>query len=160
MPSLRLLVLGDVTGKTGMGAVKRLMPRLVKDREVDFVIATGEVRSVREFLEAAFSRLDLDWKRHVRIDPRYFRPSEVDLLLGDPTKARTQLGWKPKVSFQGLVKMMVEQVKAETAIVEGEGVAVDAETGEMKPFQTLMQRRQTTHFFESLSTKGLGSLTA
>ncbi len=74
----------------------------------DYVIATGETHSVREFLEEAFGRLDLNWEEYVEIDPRYFRPAEVDLLLGDPTKARTILGWEPKVSFKELVKIMVD----------------------------------------------------
>ncbi|HWS90394.1 MAG TPA: GDP-mannose 4,6-dehydratase [Pyrinomonadaceae bacterium] len=74
----------------------------------DYVVATGETHSVREFLEEAFGYLGLDWERYVEIDPRYFRPAEVDLLLGDPTKARTILGWEPKVSFKELVKIMVE----------------------------------------------------
>jgi GDPmannose 4,6-dehydratase len=74
----------------------------------DYVIATGETHSVREFLEEAFGRLDLNWEEYVEIDPRYFRPAEVDLLLGDPTKARTILGWEPKVSFKELVRIMVD----------------------------------------------------
>ncbi len=74
----------------------------------DYVIATGETRSVRQFLDAAFGLLDLDWKEYVDIDPRYYRPAEVELLLGDATKARTKLGWKPKVGFNELVKIMVE----------------------------------------------------
>jgi GDPmannose 4,6-dehydratase len=74
----------------------------------DYVIATGETHSVREFLEEAFGLLDLDWREHVEIDPRYFRPAEVDLLLGDATKARTILGWEPKVGFKELVGVMVE----------------------------------------------------
>jgi GDPmannose 4,6-dehydratase len=74
----------------------------------DYVIATGETHSVREFLEEAFGYLGLDWEKYVEIDPRYFRPAEVDLLLGDPTKARTVLGWEPKVSFKELVKIMVD----------------------------------------------------
>jgi GDPmannose 4,6-dehydratase len=74
----------------------------------DYVIATGETHSVREFLEEAFGLLDLDWREHVEIDPRYFRPAEVDLLLGDPTKARTILGWEPRVSFRELVRIMVD----------------------------------------------------
>jgi GDPmannose 4,6-dehydratase len=78
------------------------------DEPNDYVIATGETHSVREFLEKTFSHLDLDWKEHVEIDPRYFRPSEVDLLLGDATKAREQLGWEPKVSFDELVKLMTD----------------------------------------------------
>jgi GDPmannose 4,6-dehydratase len=74
----------------------------------DYVIATGETHSVREFLEETFGHLGLDWEQYVEIDPRYFRPAEVDLLLGDPTKAKTILGWEPKVSFKELVRIMVE----------------------------------------------------
>jgi GDPmannose 4,6-dehydratase len=74
----------------------------------DYVIATGETHSVREFLEEAFGHLGLDWEQYVEIDPRYFRPAEVDLLLGDPTKARTVLGWEPKVGFKELVRVMVD----------------------------------------------------
>ena len=74
----------------------------------DFVIATGETHSIREFLDEAFGYLDLDWNKYVEIDPRYFRPTEVDLLLGDATKAREVLGWKPKVGFQELVKLMTD----------------------------------------------------
>ncbi|MET0650778.1 MAG: GDP-mannose 4,6-dehydratase [Pyrinomonadaceae bacterium] len=78
------------------------------DEPDDYVIATGETHSVREFLEEAFGYLGLDWEKYVEIDPRYFRPAEVDLLLGDPTKARTILGWEPKVGFKELVKIMVD----------------------------------------------------
>jgi GDPmannose 4,6-dehydratase len=74
----------------------------------DFVIGTGETHSVREFLEIAFARAGLDWREHVKIDQRYFRPAEVDLLLSDPTKAREKLGWVPKVSFPELVARMVD----------------------------------------------------
>jgi GDPmannose 4,6-dehydratase len=74
----------------------------------DYVIATGETHSVREFLDKSFGYLDLDWKAHVEIDPRYFRPAEVDLLMGDARKARQQLGWEPKVSFDDLVRLMVD----------------------------------------------------
>jgi GDPmannose 4,6-dehydratase len=74
----------------------------------DYVIATGEAHSVREFLDEAFGYLDLDWAKYVEIDPRYYRPAEVDLLLGDPTKARTILGWKPKVDFKSLVRLMID----------------------------------------------------
>jgi len=74
----------------------------------DYVVATGETHSVREFLEKTFSYLDLDWEKYVEIDPRYFRPAEVDLLLGDPGKARRQLGWEPKVTFDNLVKLMTD----------------------------------------------------
>jgi len=74
----------------------------------DYVIATGETHSVQEFVERAFAHLDLDWKEHVEIDERYFRPAEVDLLLGDSTKARRELGWEPRVTFEELVKIMVD----------------------------------------------------
>jgi GDPmannose 4,6-dehydratase len=73
----------------------------------DFVVATGEAFSVREFLEAAFSFANLDWEKYVEVDPKYFRPTEVDYLMGDSTKAQTTLGWKPKTSFRQLVQMMV-----------------------------------------------------
>ena len=74
----------------------------------DFVVATGESHSVREFLQETARLLDLDWERHVEIDPRYFRPAEVDALEGDSTKARKALGWNPSVTFNELAKMMVE----------------------------------------------------
>ncbi len=74
----------------------------------DYVVATGETHSVREFLEEAFRLLDLDWKEYVKIDPRYFRPAEVDLLIGDAGKAKRVLGWQPKTSFKELVRIMVE----------------------------------------------------
>jgi GDPmannose 4,6-dehydratase len=74
----------------------------------DYVIATGETHSVREFLEEAFGIVGLDWKKHVEIDQKYFRPAEVDLLIGDSSKAKKILGWEPKVKFKDLVKMMVE----------------------------------------------------
>lgn len=74
----------------------------------DYVIATGVTHSVRDFLDAAFGYLDLDWQDFVEIDPRYYRPAEVDLLQGDASKARKQLGWQPKVSFHEMVKLMVD----------------------------------------------------
>lgn len=74
----------------------------------DYVIATGETHSVREFLEVAFEIVGLDWQKYVEIDQKYFRPAEVDLLIGDSSKAKKKLGWEPKVKFKDLVKMMVE----------------------------------------------------
>ena len=74
----------------------------------DYVIATGETHSIREFLDEAFGYLDLDWKKFVEIDPRYYRPAEVDLLLGDASKARRVLGWEPKIGFKELVRLMVD----------------------------------------------------
>lgn len=81
---------------------------LQQDEPDDYVIATGETHSVREFLDEAFGYLDLDWKRFVEIDPRYYRPAEVDLLIGDASKARRKLGWEPKITFKELVRMMVD----------------------------------------------------
>ena len=72
------------------------------------MIATGETHSVREFLEAAFSHADLDWRQYVEIDPHYFRPTEVDYFWGDASKARRLLGWQPRVSFRELVRLMVD----------------------------------------------------
>jgi GDPmannose 4,6-dehydratase len=81
---------------------------LQHDTPDDYVVATGETHSVREFLEEAFACVGLDWERHVEIHPRYFRPSEVDLLVGDASKARNVLGWRPKTGFRDLVRLMVD----------------------------------------------------
>ncbi len=106
------LYLGNLNAKRDWGFagdfVEAMWLMLQQDEPDDYVVATGEVHSVQEFVEAVFGYLDLDWEKHVEIDPRYFRPSEVDFLLGDASKARTVLGWKPKVTFKGLVQMMVE----------------------------------------------------
>ncbi len=74
----------------------------------DYVVATGEAHAVRDFLEAAFGTLDLDWREHVFVDPRYIRPAEVDHLQGDASRAREKLGWRAKVGFGELVRMMVD----------------------------------------------------
>ena len=74
----------------------------------DYVVATGETHSVREFVEEAFSYVDLDWQKYVVQDPKFYRPAEVDLLVGDPTKAFDKLGWEPSVDFRGLVRLMVD----------------------------------------------------
>jgi GDPmannose 4,6-dehydratase len=85
------------------------MWRMLQHHEPDdYVIATGEPHSVREFLDEAAACLDLDWEEFVEIDPRYFRPAEVDLLYGDASKARARLGWRPTVAFPELVRIMVE----------------------------------------------------
>ena len=98
----------------------------------DYVIATGETHSVRDFLDKTFAYLDLDWKQYVEVDPRYFRPAEVDLLLGDAGKARTKLGWAPKVDFDQLVKLMVEhdlaRAKHEAEAQQMEHAAVATKT--------------------------------
>jgi GDPmannose 4,6-dehydratase len=106
------LVLGNLEAKRDWGFagdyVKAMWLMLQQERPDDFVVAMGETYSVREFLELTFGMLDLDYREFVEFDERYMRPSEVDVLLGDPTKAREVLGWKPEVDFAGLVKMMVE----------------------------------------------------
>ena len=81
---------------------------LQQDQPDDYVISTGETHPVREFCELAFARVGLDYKNYVVTDPKFFRPAEVDILLGDCTKAKTKLGWVPQVSFKGLVDMMVD----------------------------------------------------
>ena len=106
------LYLGNLDAKRDWGFagdyVEAMWRMLQQPEPDDYVVATGESYSVREFLEEAFGLLNLDWQDYVEIDPRYFRPTEVDFLLGDPTKAKEKLGWEPRVSFKELVKMMVE----------------------------------------------------
>jgi GDPmannose 4,6-dehydratase len=88
--------------------VQAMWLMLQQDRADDFVIATGISHSVRDLVEVAFSHVGLDWRKYVTLDPKLIRPAEVDHLIGDSTKARTQLGWKPSVDFEGLIKMMVD----------------------------------------------------
>src|SRR5262249_45687076 len=88
--------------------VEAMWLMLQQDKADDFVIATGVSHTVRDLLDEAFGHLDIEWKRHVEIDPRYFRPAEVDDLRGDMSKARRLLKWEPKVSFRELVRMMVD----------------------------------------------------
>ncbi len=106
------LYLGNLDAKRDWGYagdfVEAMWLMLQQDDPDDFVIATGETHSVREFLDEAFGYLALDWKQHVEIDPRYFRPAEVDLLIGDASKARKKLRWEPKVGFTQLVRMMID----------------------------------------------------
>ena len=106
------LFLGNLDAKRDWGFagdyVQAMWLMLQAQRPEDFVIATGETHTVRELLEAAFTRLQLDWRKHVKIDAKYYRPTEVDVLIGDASKAKQVLGWKPKVRFQELVSMMVD----------------------------------------------------
>jgi GDPmannose 4,6-dehydratase len=81
---------------------------LQQKRPGDYVVATGEAHTVKEFAREAFDLVGLDWRRHVETDPRYFRPTEVALLRGDASKARRALGWRPKTRFKALVRLMVE----------------------------------------------------
>ena len=106
------LFLGNLEARRDWGFagdyVEAMWRMLQQDEPGDYVIATGETHSVQEFCEEAFGLLDLDWRQYVRHDPRYERPSEVDLLQGDPSKARKVLQWRPRVTFRALVRMMVE----------------------------------------------------
>jgi GDPmannose 4,6-dehydratase len=81
---------------------------LQQDQPDDYVVGTGEAHSVRDFVELAFASAGLDWREFVKVDPRYFRPAEVDFLRSDPSKARRALGWEPTVTFNQLVRIMVE----------------------------------------------------
>jgi GDPmannose 4,6-dehydratase len=106
------LYLGNLDAQRDWGFagdyVEGMWRMLQQDKPDDYVVATNELYSVREFCEKTFSRLGLDYQNFVEVDPRYYRPAEVDLLLGDSTKARKRLGWKPQTSFDQLVDMMVE----------------------------------------------------
>ena len=106
------LRLGNLDAKRDWGYardyVEAMWLMLQQDEPDDYVIATGETHSVREFLEEAFSYAGLEWEKYVKVDPKYFRPAEVDFLLGNPAKAVAKLGWKPKVSFRELVRLMVD----------------------------------------------------
>lgn len=106
------LYLGNLEAKRDWGFagdyVEAMWLMLQHDKPDDYVIATGKNYSVREFLTTVFSRLDLDWEKYVETDPRYFRPTEVDELMGNPEKAMKKLSWRPGVDFDGLVEMMVE----------------------------------------------------
>ncbi len=106
------LYLGNLDSKRDWGYagdyVEQMWLMLQQDEPEDYVVATGETYSVRQFLEETFSYLDLNWEDYVEFDERYMRPAEVDLLLGDATKAHEKLGWKPKVGFKELVQMMVD----------------------------------------------------
>jgi GDPmannose 4,6-dehydratase len=106
------LRLGNLEAKRDWGYARDYMEgawlMLQQETPDDYVLATGETHSVQEFLEEAFGYVDLNWRDYVTIDPRYFRPAEVDLLIGDYSKAKRELGWEPKVKFAELVRMMVD----------------------------------------------------
>jgi GDPmannose 4,6-dehydratase len=108
----KYLYLGNLDAKRDWGYspeyIEYMWKMLQMDRPEDFVLGMGESHSVREFLEEAFSYAGLDWQEHVKIDPRYFRPSEVDNLIADAGKAKRQLGWDPKIKFDDLVRIMVD----------------------------------------------------
>ena len=106
------LRLGNLDAKRDWGFagdyVEAMWLMLQQDKADDYVIATNETHTVKEFVELAFARLDLDWQKYVKIDEKFYRPAEVDLLIGDPAKAKQKLNWVPKTSFKQLVNMMVD----------------------------------------------------
>jgi len=106
------LYLGNLDAKRDWGYAKEYVEAmwlmLQQERPDDYVIATGETHSVQEFLEEVFSYLDLDWRQYVELDPQYYRPAEVDLLVGDASRAKKKLGWEPKTTFRDLVRLMVD----------------------------------------------------
>ena len=120
------LYLGNVDAKRDWGFagdyVEAMWLMLQQDAPDDYVIATGETHSVREFLDEVFGRLGLDWSEYVKKDPKYFRPAEVDILLGDPGKAKKELGWQPKVTFKELAQMMTD---ADMKLAEEEKILKD-----------------------------------
>ncbi len=120
------LYLGNVDAKRDWGFagdyVEAMWLMLQQDAPDDYVIATGETHSVREFLAEVFGHLDLDWSEYVKKDPKYFRPTEVDFLLGDPGKAKKELGWQPKVTFKELAQMMTD---ADMKLAEEEKILKD-----------------------------------
>jgi len=121
------LYLGNLDAERDWGFagdyVKAMWLMLQQDEADDYVVATGERHSVREFTNNAFSRLELDWEEYVEIDPRYLRPAEVDVLQGDASKAERELGWKPATSFDDLIDMMIE---FDLKLAEQEKALVDA----------------------------------
>jgi len=106
------LRLGNLDAKRDWGFagdyVEGMWMMLQQDRPDDYVLATGETHTVQEFCQLAFQHVELDWEQFVVVDPKFVRPAEVDILLGDASKAKSVLGWEPRVSFQGLVEMMVD----------------------------------------------------
>jgi len=120
------LYLGNLEAKRDWGYaadfVEAMWLMMQQEKADDFVIATGETHSVKEFLDEAFGCLGLDWEKYIEVDARYYRPTEVDMLLGDASKAKRVLGWQPKVTFKQLAKMMVE---ADMLLAENEKVVAD-----------------------------------
>jgi GDPmannose 4,6-dehydratase len=127
------LYLGNLDAKRDWGYAKEYVEAmwlmLQQDQPDDYVIATGETHSVEEFLTMAFSQVNLDWHDYVELDPKYLRPAEVDLLIGDASKAKRVLGWEPKVSFKDLVRLMVD---ADLALVGGQEHEAFGDTGRPK----------------------------
>ncbi|MFM7368610.1 MAG: GDP-mannose 4,6-dehydratase, partial [Sphaerospermopsis kisseleviana] len=142
----KVLYMGNLDAKRDWGYakdyVRAMWLMLQQDQPDDYVIATGETHSVREFLELAFGYVNLNWQDYVEFDQRYLRPAEVDLLIGDPTKARQKLGWQPSVSFKELVSLMVE------ADLQALGHTSPNGNGSKQPqdIATIRQELGTLHF--------------
>ena len=132
------LYLGNLDSKRDWGYakdyVRAMWLMLQQDEPDDFVIATGETYSIREFLDIAFQYVGLDWNDYVAFDERYLRPAEVDLLIGDPSKAKKALGWEPEISFDGLVKLMVDS--------DLEAIGLKSATGKENGLDIATVRRQ------------------
>ncbi|MFM6038448.1 MAG: GDP-mannose 4,6-dehydratase [Sphaerospermopsis kisseleviana] len=142
----KVLYMGNLDAKRDWGYakdyVRAMWLMLQQEQPDDYVIATGETHSVREFLELAFGYVNLNWQDYVEFDQRYLRPAEVDLLIGDPTKARQKLGWQPSVSFKELVSLMVE------ADLQALGHTSPNGNGSKQPqdIATIRQELGTLHF--------------
>ena len=124
------LALGNLEAQRDWGFagdyVRAMWLMLQQNEPDDYVIATGESHSVRELVEVAFDRVGLDWKKHVRLDPKFLRPAEVDHLIGDASKGRAALGWRPEVDFAGLVRMMVDADVARLSRVPSSPAGVES----------------------------------
>ena len=107
-----ILHLGNLDARRDWGHaeeyVEAMWLMLQQPEPDDYVIATNETHTIRECLEVAFGRVGLDWQKYVEIDPRYYRPAEVELLIGDPSKAKRKMGWEPKTKFKDLIELMVD----------------------------------------------------
>jgi GDPmannose 4,6-dehydratase len=124
------LRLGNLQAKRDWGYagdyVRAMWLMLQQDTAEDYVVGTGQTHRVQDYVEIAFEHVGLDWRKHVHVDAQFYRPAEVDLLLADPTKARKRLGWEPEVSFEHLVRMMVDEDLAQLRAQEGDLDAVDS----------------------------------
>jgi GDPmannose 4,6-dehydratase len=129
------LLMGNLEARRDWGFagdyVKAMWLMLQQDQPDDYVIATGESRTVRELIEVAFGYVKLDWKKYVTVDPKLFRPAEVDYLVGDASKARRKLGWKPEARFEDLIAMMVE---ADLKLLSGEKTRISGRQGHEEAF--------------------------
>ena len=136
------LYLGNLDSKRDWGYakdyVKAMWLMLQQEEPDDYVVATGETYQIKEFLDIAFNHVNLDWHDYVEFDPRYLRPTEVDLLIGDPTKARTKLGWQPTISFEELVKLMVNADLLNLNLPTPDGSTEDDSSSLRRSFATIV----------------------